>query len=267
MNNSDLKKIYSIRKVLENSGYLDIERISNEIYTYSIDKHIPLEGILKGIKSGKPWEYICGEVEFYGNIFKISKHTLIPRIETEDLVNISIKEIKKYSPTLVIDIGAGSGCIVLSLAKQFRYENIKFLGTDISQKALEVAKENEKRLKLNNTTFKKEYLLKTFSPKKRYCIVANLPYIPTEKYLKLDKSVKNYEPRIALDGGENGLLLYEELFKQISEMKNKPLFITIEFDPNTKEGLLQILKIFFPGKKYSFKKDFRGKERFLIISF
>lgn len=267
MNNQDLKKIYLIREVLKDSGYFDIERISNEIYQYSNERHIPLEDIFSQIRLNKPWEYIKGEVEFYGNIFKINQNTLIPRIETEELVDITKEEIKKYSPSLVIDLGTGSGCILLSLARDFKDTDMKFLGIDISKKTLKVAKKNSRHLKLKNISFKKGNLLKDINIKDTYCIVANLPYIPTEKYLKLDMSVKDYEPRMALEGGEDGLKLYENLFKQISQKENKPVFLAIEFEPSTKWNLENIIKEYFSKTEYTFKKDFREKERFLIIYF
>lgn len=267
MNNQDLKKIYIIREVLKDSGYFDIERISNEIYQYSNEKHIPLEDIFSQIKSNKPWEYIKGEVEFYGNIFRITQDTLIPRIETEELVDITKEEIRRFSPSLVIDLGTGSGCILLSLAKDFKDTNIKFLGIDISTKALKIAKKNSRHMKLKNTSFKIGNLLKNTNIKDSYCIIANLPYIPTDRYLELDESVREYEPRMALDGGEDGLRLYEDLFKQISQKKNKPVFLAIEFEPFTKNSLENITKEYFKNSEYTFKKDFREKERFLVIYF
>ena len=267
MSNDDLKQIYTIRETLKEAQYPDIQRISNEILQYSRTKNIPLNDILSEIQEGKPWEYIHGKVEFYGNTLKVSKDTLIPRIETEKLVNIAKEEINKSSPTLVIDIGTGSGCILLSLAKYFQNSSIKFLGTDISKKGLEIAKENKRNLKLKNTSFEISNLLEKIpTEKEKYCIVTNLPYIPSKQYLELDPSVKDYEPRIALDGGENGLELYNELFKQISK-REKPVFLTMEFEPSTKKDLERILKRYFPDSKYLFKKDFRDRDRFVIVTF
>jgi len=270
MSNEDLKKIYILRGILKEKEYSDIQRISNEILQYSKTKNIPLKDILIEIKKDKPWEYIRNEVEFCGNTFKISQDTLIPRIETEELVDIAKEEINKFSPTLVIDIGTGSGCILLSLAKYFKTSNIKFLGTDISRKAIKIAKKNKILLNIKNVSFEILDLLEKVSTidtnKEKYCIVTNLPYIPTKQYQNLDLSVKKYEPRIALDGGENGLDLYSELFKQISQ-REKPLSLTMEFEPSTKKDLTKILKDYFPKSRYIFKKDFREKERFLVINF
>ena len=271
MNNEQLKQISFISNVLEKNGYFDIQRIAKEILLYSQKEDIQLEGILKEIEKGTPWEYICQRTEFYGNIFKVSKDTLIPRIETEQLVDIVKEKILETSPTLVIDIGTGTGCIILSLAKEFKGSDIRFLGTDISKKALEIAKKNMNSLSSlslisKNTSFQLSNLLENIPTNEKYCIVANLPYIPTNQYLELDKSVKDYEPQIALDGGENGLEIYEKLFKQILE-KEKPLFLAIEFEPSTREELEKIVKEYFQDTKYVFKKDFREKERFLVIEF
>ncbi len=267
MNNPDLKKIYLIQQVLRDSGYFDIDRISNDIYEYSNKRNVPLKGILKDIKTGKPWEYIKKETEFCGNTFKINENILIPRIETEELVEMAKIEIIQHSPALVVDIGTGSGCIILSLADYFKDTDILFLGTDISKEAINTAKINKRNLKLKNIHFKNTDLLKGVNTTNRYCIIANLPYIPTDIYLKLEKSVKDYEPRLALDGGEDGLRIYENLFKQISDRKKKPLFLMVEFEPSTKRNFIKLLNKYFPNQRYVFKKDFRSQERFLICFF
>jgi len=265
MNNEDLKKIYSIQKILEKNCYKDIQRISKEVLTYSTKNNIPLEKIFKEIQTGKPWEYIQGFTEFCNYNFKVTKDTLIPRIETENLVNITKEEIKKFQPTLVIDIGTGTGCIVISLAKIFKDLDIKFLATDISKKALKVAKYNAKSLKAKNISFKKYNLIKDISPKEKFCVVTNLPYIPTKQYEGLDISVKDFEPKLALEGGENGLELYEELFKQVSCLENKPLFISFEFEPSTEKDLEKLVEKYFKNSNYTFKTDCFNKERFLVI--
>jgi release factor glutamine methyltransferase len=265
MNNEDLKKIYSIQKILEKNGYKDIQRISKEVVTYSTKNNIPLDKIFKAIQTGKPWEHIQGFTEFCNYNFKVTKDTLIPRIETEELVNITKEEIDKLHPTLVIDVGTGTGCIAIALAKIFEDSNIKFLATDISKKALKVAKYNARNLKAKNISFKKNNLIKDISPKEKFCIVTNLPYIPTVQYESLDTSVKNFEPKLALEGGENGLDLYEELFKQVSYLENKPLFISLEFEPSTKKDLKKLVERYFEDSNYTFKKDCFNKERFVVI--
>lgn len=199
----------------------------------------------------EPLAYLLGEQEFYGLNFKVCPNVLIPRPETELIVDEIIATEKKPTtdnrqPTTVIDVGTGSGCIIISLAKKLNDKNIKFFGLDVSAKALAVAKFNAKKLlnsrrSLSRTAirdgndasvkFVKSDLLKALmSPTNNFrlttndsiAIIANLPYL-TSAQIKNSPSIK-HEPRLALAGGKNGLALYQKLLEQIAELKKiKPL--------------------------------------------
>ena len=118
----NLKKLFQIQKTLEKAGYFDISRVANEIYSHSEENDIEIEDILKRIEKDEPWEYIRGYAEFRGINFLVTKDTLIPRIETEQIVDIALDLIKKknipYSK--IIDIGTGTGCIIISLYKELK---------------------------------------------------------------------------------------------------------------------------------------------------
>src|SRR3989344_4794661 len=177
--------------------------------------------------SSKPSQYIKGWVEFYKLKFKVIPDVLIPRPETELLVDEVLKCIKYYVSgikgkyILVLDIGTGAGNITISVAKNA--SNVRIIATDISNEALEVAKQNAKLHKvLNKITFLQSDLLGTENAQMRSIgtpdiIVTNLPYIPSARIPYLDSSVKDFEPHIALDGGEDGFELYRKLFKQIKQ--------------------------------------------------
>lgn len=268
MKSNDLKTIFHIQEILKKNKYPDIQRISREINDFSVKNNISLEEILKRVENNEPWEYIRGTVEFHGNVLNIKKGVLIPRLETEGLVDLGIEEIKKYSPSLVLDIGTGSGAIILSLAKHFKDGNIDFIGTDISSEALSIAEMNKKSLNINNCRFLKSDLLKDLNNEiadKRYCIVSNPPYVPTKEYLKLDKSVKDFEPRIAIDGGDTGLSVYEEMFKQVIDVCTKPLFMILECHSTMVNETADLALKYFPLSKQSIKKDCFDKDRFLEI--
>lgn len=267
MNNQDLKTIFGIQEVLKEVGYIDISRLSREILEFSQEADIPLSYIIDRLKKDEPWEYICGKTEFCGNVFKVKPGVLIPRIETEGLVEIGIKEIEKFPPSSVIDVGTGSGAVILSLAKYFKDTDIEFIGSDISKEALSVAEENRKSLDVQNCTFVLSDVLDDIHPKGNYMLTSNPPYITTREYLNLEPSVKEYEPRIAMDGGEDGQSFFKKIFGQIKERKEKPSLAVLECHTPEVFNTQKILEEYLPYSKVEIKTDCFGEKRFLKISF
>jgi len=262
----DLKTLFYIQEVLKDSGYYDISRISKEILDFSKSKSIKLESILERIKQQEPWEYIRGFADFRDEKYIVNKNTLIPRIETEQLVDIAISLIEiRNTYSKVFDIGTGSGCIIISLAKEMekRENRISFIATDISKHALDIAKQNASNLKVKNINFKSENLINKFWLSNESLIIANLPYIPSKMYQELQPSVKDYEPKIALEGGRDGLSYYKKLFS-IIEKSEKEVDLLIEIEPTTLSAFKKILENKQIKKIY---KDYRGKKRFLLIHF
>lgn len=266
--NNELQILFQIQEALKTSGYFDTSRVAKDILEYIQINNLPLEPILERIKLNEPWEYIKEEGEFRNITFKLNTHTLIPRIETELMVDIAKQElIKSPTPyTDIIDVGTGSGCIITSLVKELlekpgNSKTYEYHATDISVEALNIAKENEKNiLKQSIVKFSQTNLIEDISfSKDSFCmILANLPYIPTQQYLELDSSVKDFEPRTALDGGENGIQYYEKLLAQIEEKKIKGCAI-FEIEPST----LELFKPLYP----KVIKDQYSKDRFVLIRF
>ncbi|HQC39246.1 MAG TPA: HemK/PrmC family methyltransferase [Candidatus Dojkabacteria bacterium] len=261
----DLKTLFYIQEVLKESGYYDISRISKEIFDFSQVESVELELILDRIRQQEPWEYIRGYAYFRGERYIVNRNTLIPRIETEQLVDIAISLIKENSYSKVFDIGTGTGCIIISLAKEIdnRENRISFIATDISTHALDIAKQNASNLKVKNINFKSENLINKFWLSNESLIIANLPYIPSKMYQELQPSVKDYEPKIALEGGRDGLSYYKKLFS-IIEKSEKEVDLLIEIEPTTLSAFKKILENKQIKKIY---KDYRGKKRFLLIHF
>jgi len=261
----DLKTLFYIQEVLKESGYYDISRISKEIFDFSQVESVELELILDRIRQQEPWEYIRGYAYFRGERYIVNRNTLIPRIETEQLVDIAISLIKENSYSKVFDIGTGTGCIIISLAKEIdnRENRISFVATDISTPALDIAKQNASNLKVKNINFKSENLINKFWLSNESLIIANLPYIPSKMYQELQPSVKDYEPKIALEGGRDGLSYYKKLFS-IIEKSEKEVDLLIEIEPTTLSAFKKILENKQIKKIY---KDYRGKKRFLLIHF
>jgi release factor glutamine methyltransferase len=261
----DLKTLFYIQEVLKESGYYDISRISKEIFDFSQVESVELELILDRIRQQEPWEYIRGYAYFRGERYIVNRNTLIPRIETEQLVDIAISLIKENSYSKVFDIGTGTGCIIISLAKEIdnRENRISFIATDISTHALDIAKQNASNLKVKNINFKSENLINKFWLSNESLIIANLPYIPSKMYQELQPSVKDYEPKIALEGGRDGLSYYKKLFS-IIEKSEKEVDLLIEIEPTTLSAFKKVLEKKQIKKIY---KDYRGKKRFLLIHF
>lgn len=255
----NLKKIFEIQETLQEAGYFDISRIANEIYTYSLEKNIPLDSILKRISEQEPWEYIKGFAEFRGKNFRVTSDTLIPRIESEQLVDISLDLIEKNDLEKVIDIGTGTGCLIISIAEECKDNNIEFVGIDISKEALDVAVSNDGNKKVE---FMQQDLVRVEDLKENLLLVANLPYIPSRMYENLEKSVKDFEPKIALEAGNDGLFFYKKLLDILQEIK-KNTFLLIEIEPSTLPDLMDYTK----DIKKEIIKDFREKKRFALFNF
>lgn len=236
----------------------------------------------------KPKQYIQGFVEFYKLKFKVTPDALIPRPETELLVDEVLKSIKYYvlrikDKVTVVDVGTGAGNIAISIAKNLNFHprgvssNISIIATDISSKALKLAKQNAKLHGVDNKIlFIRSDLLTSKSQKSVRSdtemfypdiIVSNLPYIPSSRIPYLDSSVKDYEPHIALDGGSDGFELYRKLFAQIKEKKLKPSLVVGEIDYTHGEIAIDEAYRYFPESKVEIKSDLAHRQRILIVRF
>lgn len=187
--------------------------------------------------SGEPLQYILGETEFMGLKFKVNELVLIPRQDTETLVETVIKKIKDKE-VKVLDIGTGSGCVGISIAKFCPNAEVTLL--DYSEAILEVASENAK---LNGVDVKLEHcdILEEIPEGKYDVIVSNPPYIETDTIFSLDNIVTSYEPPEALDGGFDGLLFYQRIAEIAPEIMEENSYIAFEIGYNQGESVSEIL--------------------------
>lgn len=215
----------------------------------------------------EPIAYIIGHKYFYDLDFFVNKRVLIPRPETEILVENTINK----NPTAIIDVGTGSGAIAVSLAH--RLPNAKIFATEISSAALKVAQKNISHHKVAVTLLCGN-LLKPLLKKskitnfKSLTIAANLPYLTTNQWKKTQPEIKKYEPRQALDGGADGLKYYRELLQQLELLiTGHRLSITsfFEIDPSQKKSITKLIKRRFPAAKIEIKKDLAGRDRLVIF--
>lgn len=219
-----------------------------------------IEDAIKRLNDGEPVQYIVGNVDFYGNIFEVNKNVLIPRFETEELVDKTINYINEYFDKKVdiVDIGTGSGCIAITLKKNLD-SNVD--AVDISVNALEVAKKNASNLNAN-VNFIEGDLLNPLT-KKYDVIVSNPPYIAYDE--EIMEIVKNNEPHLALYADNNGLKCYEEILKAANKYLNEKSLIAFEIGYTQANAIKSIAKQYFPNSIIRVEKDLQGKDRFIFI--
>ena len=212
------------------------------------------------IKDNKPIQYVIGNVNFYGNTFKVNKNVLIPRFETEELVENTINYIKKYFklPIKIIDLGTGSGCIGLSLKKKLGNVNVTLL--DISKAALEVAKENAKLLNLDVTFLESDMwnnVEGTYD-----VIISNPPYIRNDE--EIENIVRDHEPHLALFGGEDGLDLYRKIRAKLLDHIGDKFLLALEIGDLQKNDVINIFND-IENVKIICKKDLSGRDRMVFV--
>jgi len=229
---------------------------------------------------GEPIAYIAGKKEFFGLDFIVDKNVLIPRPETELLVENAIEKIKNAKcdmPNTIIDVGTGSGNIIISIAKNIpsKIKNkTNFYAVDISKKSLEVAKENAKKNKIDQKIkFIQSNLLEYFQPLveknkkfKNILIIANLPYVSPKIY-NANKNNLKFEPKTALLSRNNGLDHYIKLFKQVRLLFTVHCSLILEFSPEQKSEISRIITRYLPKAKAEFFKDLAGRWRVAVLSF
>ena len=228
-----------------------------------IEKYIPKEKQQKAFKKlekGYPVQYIIGNVEFYNLTIKVNKNVLIPRFETEYLVDDVIRYVKKLgiqNPS-ILDIATGSGCIALALKKNL---NGQVDAYDKSSKALKVAMENAK---INNLdiNFFKDNIKKHKAEKKYDVIVSNPPYV--KKGSPVDKKIK-YEPKMAIYAKDDGLYFYKIILQNYKDNLNKKSILAFEIGDNQGNILTTIAKSIFPNSNIILKKDLNNYDRYLFI--
>lgn len=228
-----------------------------------------LNHLLERRIQSEPVAYLVGQKEFFGRPFFLNKDTLIPRPDSECL----IEDIKRYyqvdtsKPEYVFDIGTGSGALLITLACELNSVTTQFIGSDISLPALEVAEKN-KGLHKASVTFRQGSLLQPFhniSSSSVY-IVANLPYVSESIFQKTTPDVQKYEPKSALLSENEGLAHYQALFQEIPTL---PLHGTcwIEISPEQADVLTNDILTIFPGQRPFIGQDLASRERFIRFTF
>ncbi len=216
----------------------------------------------------EPVAYLLGRKEFYGLEFVVDQRVLIPRPETELLVDLVLAQISDRGdrPVVVADVGTGSGAIAITVA--VHAPEAKVYGTDISQDALDVAEENRKRLTPEAGPQFLEGDLLSPLPEPADVIVANLPYIADEEYSGLQSDVRDYEPRVALKAGVEGLDLIERLLEQLPSKVQPRGAVLLEISPRQGEIVQKMAQDLRPKPSYvGLRRDYSGQVRMVTLEF
>ena len=220
-----------------------------------------IKDAIKRLEKGEPVQYIVGNVNFYGYELNVDKRVLIPRRETEELVEEVIKRSNNFANPTIIDVGTGSGAIAISLSKEL---NTKVYASDISDEALEVAKENIDKLNADVTLFKGN-MLKPYIENniKVDIIVSNPPYIKEDE--EIESIVKNNEPNIALYAKNNGLEFYESILRDAKKILNDNFLIAFEIGNTQAEDIRALAYKYLNNIKVEIKKDLSLNTRMLFV--
>lgn len=262
------KKIPSPRRSAEDiiADALGLERVDLYLKYDQPIQEAEVEKVrsqLRRRSQNEPWQYIRGFVEFYGCKIKVTPAVLIPRPETEILVDLIAKELAltELAGKTLLDLCTGSGCIGLALKK--RFPDLMVTLADISKEALEVVDENAKLNELKVTLAEGDFLNAVSGSQFDY-IVCNPPYISAKEYENLDLCVKSFEPKLALYGGESGLEFYTRLAREAGSYL-KPqgkLFLEIGYDQG--DALFRLFSQ-TSFKQLTLNKDWAGHDRFFSL--
>ena len=216
---------------------------------------------VEALEQGRPLQYVIGNVNFYGINFEINNNVLIPRFETEELVENTINYIKKYftEPVDIIDLGCGSGVIGLTLEKKVSTKTVDLI--DISPKALEVAHKNCGNLNSKANLIESDMF--TNVTKKYDVIISNPPYIKTTE--EIERIVKDNEPELALYSGEDGLDCYRKILKDIDKHMKDKCLVAFEIGQTQADDIKKIIENYLDNVTVIVKKDLSNRDRMLFI--
>jgi len=243
------------------SFYLQLN--SNEIFLHrqrvlTPDEKEKISIAFKRLVKGEPPQYIIGRAYFYGLELKVNPEVLIPRFETERLVELTLQRL--HGTETILDIGTGSGAIAIALKQNLNSLNV--LATDISPEALKIAKDNAAKYQTDIHFYLADCFPATGHTYS--AIISNPPYISQEELVTLDKRIKEQEPRLALLGGIDGLEFYRKLFRYSSSYLTENGFLAVEHSEAQKDELIAIAQKEGWTKIETFQ-DWNARDRYLFL--
>lgn len=252
--------------------YLELQRIdlvTRPDFEVSSEKLMILQEVIDRLKQEEPIQYIIGQTEFYGLPFYVNEHVLIPRPETEELVEFIVQEVSKsrsleISKSKILDIGTGSGCIPIALKKQLPFADISAI--DVSKNALDVAKKNAKLNEVDIHFIQKDILNTSELDEKYDIIVSNPPYVRELEKDEMNTNVLQHEPELALFVEDHDPLIFYRKIAQLAKAHLKEdgvLFF--EINQYLGKEMLELLRL-FGFQEVLLKQDLFGNDRMIKAS-
>lgn len=255
--------------------------IANPEYKLNFWQTFKIENNLEKRKKNIPIAYLTKEKEFYGRNFLVNENTLVPRPETELIIESVLEKIEKSKTKnyLILDIGTGTGIIPVTLVKELekcKTKKFKFIATDISKKALKIARKNAAQHNTKNKInfyysdlLSNEEIQKIITNfKGEIILIANLPYVNYEfkknLYQKKESQALKFEPEIALWSKDQGLYHYDKLIQELKKINQKNITCYFEISPEQPNYLTKKIKKYFPNSKIEFRKDLAGLDRLCV---
>lgn len=271
-----MKKIFEIKKeIKDNYGDIDIDYIFCEVLKISFSDLVQVTEIKekdykkiikiakKNVLKKEPLQKIFKQAYFYGRKFYVNSNVLTPRSDTENLCEEVLKRYRNSErPLKILDLCCGSGAIIITLCKELDNKINSYYASDISFRALRVAKKNAKTCKADINFIKSDMFKKI--NEKFDVIVSNPPYIKTKDINLLDDEVKNFDPKISLDGGADGLDFYKIIAENADKYLNENGMVFLEFGINQAKDLIKLFEKDY--KDVKIVKDFNNIDRILIAT-
>lgn len=240
----------------------------------NINQPVPLqiqtafEQGMERILKQEPLAHVLGYSWFYGYRFIVNPDVLIPRVETEELCAHILSRIDTFfegsDKLTCVDVGTGSGAIAIAVSKE--EEKIQMYATDISEEAVQTAKENAKNNQTNITFMTGDMLQPLIEKQLKFdVLISNPPYIPQEE--QMEKSVVDFEPHVALFGGSDGLKFYREIFQHCGQVLKSRAMMAFEMGYDQKQRMSELVETLLPECRYEILKDMNGKDRMLFVYF
>lgn len=225
------------------------------------------QALQEHVTTKKPLQHILGYEYFYGRRFYVNEHVLIPRPETEELVETILCELQQQNikdPLTIVDIGTGSGVIAITLALELKGKDIKLLATDISQQALEVAKENAAKHQVDIQFLSGDFAQPLIDRQiKVNILMSNPPYIAQEEISLLSPTVQ-HDPDIALFAANDGLAAYETILKQSKKIITNKALLAFEIGYRQGQAVKQLIQRAYPRSSVNIKQDINGHDRIVM---
>lgn len=218
--------------------------------------------VLRERSSGKPLAYLLGYVDFYGCKITVNPSVLIPRLETEILLDKVLHLTQGRLINAVFDICSGSGCLGIAFKKERQLSDVYL--SDLSAKALLTAKKNAQLNEVKVNCLEGDLLEPFKEVPKADLVFCNPPYVSDKEYLSLESSVKDFEPRIALTSGPSGLEFFERLAKELPMYLNSKALVALEIGFTQKKNVIEIFSI-HPWKNVRAEQDYSGLDRFIFL--